>query len=224
VPATFVGLVLFVVFLTPGFTLLIVQEARRPKRGYSAIRETAVLLLAGVIFDLLALTLFAGIHLLVPSATPDVGRLIRDQEYLQREYDAVILWTVGLVTLASTAAAATGLIDEVPVAPIRRRLTRLRPIRFQSAWHKMFIDQLAELRRDDPRAKIHCTCILDDTSWIAGYLFSFNEAVEETQNRDLILAGEVTIGQKDNDAGKVLTDSGAVIVSAGRITVYSCSI
>src|SRR5215211_2386649 len=100
-PATFVGLVLFVVFLTPGLAFLIVQESRRPRREQSTVRETAILLLSGVVFDLLALGLFAIIHLIAPSITPDVGRLVRDRAYLLSEYDAVLLWTIGLLLIAT---------------------------------------------------------------------------------------------------------------------------
>jgi hypothetical protein len=181
------------------------------------VRETAVLLLGGVVFDLLALGLFAAVHLIAPSFTPDVGRLVRDRAYLMSEYDAVILWTIGLVFIATAAATVAGLMGEIPIPAVRNTVDRFRTIKHESAWHKMFLDQLYKFRKQYPQTKLYCGCYLDDKSWIGGHVFSFNEDVEDVENRDLILTGDITIRSPEDPKERVLQDIGAVIVSARRI-------
>jgi len=224
VPTTFVGLVLFVVFLTPGFVLLLVQEARRPKRKYSTLRETAVLLLGGVVFMLLVLGLFAVLHLLFPDITPDIGRIVRDRDYLKREYDAVLLWTVGLVALASILAGLGGLLDRPPTKWLRDQVDRFRPIKFQSAWFKMFDEYLRKELAKDPNRAVYCGCTLSDGTWMGGYLFSFSTDVEEGQDRDLVLTGDISMRLPDKSASVTrLENVGGVIISARQLASITVS-
>lgn len=223
-PATLVGLILFVVFLTPGFVLLLVQEARRPKRTYEGLRETAVLLLGGVVFALLVLGIFSLIHLAFPAFTPDVGLLVRDKSYLKREYDAVLLWMIGLVALASVLAALVGLLDHVPTRPLRALVDRLRPIKFQSAWFKMFDEYLDKELARDPNRAVYCGCSLSNGTWIGGYLLSFNTDVEEGDDRELVLAGGISFRPPGKDeCTTTLENVGGVIISARQLSFITVS-
>lgn len=77
-PSSFLGLVLFVVCLVPGFVYAAARDLHLPERTSSAFRESTRVVLAGLAFDGIALAVFALIRTAAPGLTPDTGRLVRE--------------------------------------------------------------------------------------------------------------------------------------------------
>ena len=204
-PSTLASLLLFVAFITPGLCLLLVRETRQPQREASALRETAILLLGGVICDLAALGLFAAWRIRAPQHTPDVGRLVRgDTAYLRQEYVPIAAWAIGTLLVACVIAALVAMLTD----RLGYLLHRFQPIQYRSAWHLMLQDQ--------PNAIVYCGCALDDGSWLGGYLRSSSTSIEETPDRDLVLVGELTLRPAGTDKAVVL-DEQVAIVSARNL-------
>ena len=75
-PTTLTGLLLFVVILLPGFAYLVGKERHGTERRLSPFRETVAIISASVASELVILLIFAGVRMLWPSETPNVGALL----------------------------------------------------------------------------------------------------------------------------------------------------
>lgn len=198
-PDTFLGLLIFVVFLAPGISFFLVKESRRPQRELSAFRETALVVLAGVVCNGLALLGLLIVREFEPRLTPDLAALLTAPGTEFKTHPLFIAgWTLGVVGLACVVGAILGLT----------RWPSIGSIRFESAWYKAF--------HYFPGHAIYCGCELEDGSWVGGYLSSFNTDVEDNADRELMLTRARYRGPK---GGKVvqLPGVGFVIVSARRL-------
>lgn len=203
-PTTFIGLGLFVLFLTPGLCFFLVRATRRPQRDLTVLQETGAVLLVSVVVGLALLGLFGVIRLAAPGLTPDVGALIRAPgDYWRAEYLKVSIWTVVLVIAACIAAAVGGYHEYRLSAFLRGRLGRYFA---ESAWYLML---------EEPENEILVECKLDDGSVLSGWFVTGSAQFEETGDRDLVLASPIRI-QEDHDQ-RVIADVGSVILSARRI-------
>jgi hypothetical protein len=216
-PNTFVGLLVFVLLLAPGFAYLLVAERGPvPVREVTVLRETATVALGSMIANCLVLAAFGVVRAFAPSFTPDVGALVRNPErYARYHYLSLAWWFVALLAIACLAASAwAGVLNS---ADRRARLREVKPFRwlhpaggvhFNSAWWKAF-------REEQPGCARRVTCHLEDGSSVEGWLRSFNVDVEETADRGLVLTAPLAIVSAD---GKARTEPyGAVLVSERRI-------
>src|SRR6266545_3414235 len=104
-PTTALALLLFVVLLAPGFVYTLQRELDIPEREVSVFRETTSVALASVATNLVVIGAFAILRTLLPTHTPDVGELVRDtRSYVDREYDQLAIWTLGLLVAAASLA------------------------------------------------------------------------------------------------------------------------
>jgi hypothetical protein len=201
-PDTFVGLVLFVLFLAPGICYTVVREARRPRRELSALRELAAVVLAGVSCNLIAGVLLAIIRATWPSSTPDVGDFVKSPAtHFANHFAQSAEWGVAFLL----TACVIGILLGLPDVPLLRG-----PIQFRSAW---YIDL------HHPEQTLYCGCHLEDGSWIGGYLSSFNTDVEDKGDRDLILTRPVYRGPSSEELYPL--EVGSVIISARRLMFLS---
>jgi hypothetical protein len=179
-PNSLLGLALFVLLLAPGLTYYFQRERQVPTRSVSAFRETATVAVASVLFNVVALTVFSVLRTAWPEATPDVGRIIREgSAYIKCDYRLVGTWSAGLLAFACLLAGGWG------------RFAASWPgssgnaISFTSAWW--------ELVRGKPADHtVFAGCELEDGSYVAGEVFSFNTDVEETADRELVLRPPIT--------------------------------
>src|SRR4029453_14306244 len=106
-PTTLSGLLLFVALLSPGFCFLLRRERVVAGRRLSAFRETVAIVFASVVTLGVAFGLFTLVHLLLPTHTPDVGRLVRTSGgYAKQEYAYLSLWAIGVLLSACLLAFA----------------------------------------------------------------------------------------------------------------------
>lgn len=234
-PTTLTGLLLFVVMLLPGFAYLVGKERHGTERRLSPFRETVAIVAASVTSELVVLVVFAGIRVLRPSLTPDVGALIRNgRDYLlgsdghPAQYAIVALWGTGLLAVATLGAyfsTKPKVRRPLESKPIRRwvekrpelkgiveKLTR-QPYPHDStvsAWWILF--ERWPYGRD-----IQVACTLDDGSAVRGQFGSFNISAEDSPDRDLILKEPIFYRPPGESAQEVLWDMSAVSCSARRI-------
>ncbi|SDM16243.1 hypothetical protein SAMN04488074_117114 [Lentzea albidocapillata subsp. violacea] len=172
-----------------------------PQLQASPVRETARLVCVSLALNVVVLMLFGSVRAIWPSITPDVGRLVREPAaYLKESYLAVTWWTIGLLGLATALAAVIGSIRTRHVAPHESA---------SSAWWLMF--------EEKPGRRIHVGCAMEDGSFISGLLASFNTSIDETGDRDLVLAAPIRFRAGNTAAPTTLTDTSGVIISARRV-------
>lgn len=216
-PTTLTGLLIFVVLLAPGFVYVLVTD-RGPfsRTSPSVLRETASIALVSLLCDLVALALYA------PCAAVSGGRLASLRVLIE---DGASRWThhrfsmvltmLGLLLLACLAALTlAGLVNHTSgFASLKKRrpISWILPatgVRTMSAW--WFV-----LRHEHPDRARRVTCYLLDGSRVRGWLRSMNPSADETEDRELILAGPIRITSIDGTRRWLKT--GLLTVSARQI-------
>jgi hypothetical protein len=204
VPTTLSGLLLFVALLTPGFCYLVRRERLAAGRRLSPFRETIAIVFTSVVALSIALGLFALVHLLLPTHTPDIGRLVRASgDYAKQEYAYLSLWAVGVLLTACLIAV----IAAKPPVWVSSLLTDPQAIEHVSAWWRLF--------QALPKHKKRVICRLDDGTFVEGWLWLYNAETDETGDRELVLGGDLTIRQPDGQMQR--TKYGGISISARRI-------
>ncbi len=212
-PTTPVALLLFIAILTPGLAFVLAREKVSPERSVSVFRETATVAVASVAFNSIALILFAVLRAAKPRSTPDVGGIIRAPGIQFRsEYDQIALWALGLLILSTALAYAS----PHALAWWRRRGGKARPGSrgsLRSAW-----DILADLNTD----RLYAACILDDGSYVAGDVVTYNWGPEEDSDRDIGLRGPIDY-RPPGGTEIVKWPVGGAVVSARNIRLLTFS-
>lgn len=207
-PDTVVGLVLFVVLLVPGLAYVAARELKAPSRTLSAFRETAAVVVASLLFNALAILVFALVRLAAPDHSPDLGGLVRDTGgYFKANYQSVSTWAVALLAGAACLAALCG-----AKAPSWAKRFK-GEVAFRSAWWLLLHDEVPEGHT------AIAGCELDDGSYLSGEVLSYSTEIEETENREIVLRPPVLYrppGAQSADEA-VSLDVSAVTVSARRI-------
>lgn len=214
-PDTLTGLLLFVVLLLPGFAYLVGKERHGTERQLSSFREPAAIVAVSVTSEIVILVAFTAIRALFPSATPDVGALIRNSgEYLRGDgghaghYASVGLCGVVLLALATLLAYLA------TVPSVRRRfkwITGEYPHESTvSAWW-IILEQWSDDRQ------VELACLLDDGSAIRGRYGSFNTRADDSPERDLILKYPIYYRPPGDDSRQAHWPASATCCSASRI-------
>ena len=220
-PSTFTGLVIFLALLAPGFTFLLIGERGLVAyRTRSALRETATIALASMLFNLVA---FAICVIIINSTSwppaPSLSRLVGEgKPYLQATYKSAGLWFLACLLLACVlAAVAAGLKNRTYQFRVLRSKA---PIRWlfppgggndqESGWWSVLID------RDLHPGMIRIvTCYLEDGSNVRGQLFRANGDATEGPERDVVLSAPLRI--VESSGAKRELGTGSLVVSAGRM-------
>ena len=184
-PSTLTGLFFFVVLMLPGFAYLVGKERHGTERHTSPFRETISVVAASVTTEVIVLAMFAVARWLLPSRTPDVGALIHDgNAYIADNYRSLGTWALCMLTLAVVFAYFA-------TVPGMRRLLKRIPVvgsyphdSTVSAWWIMF-------EKWPQGRNVEVGCILDDGSYVAGFLGSFNNSADDSPDRDLVLKAPI---------------------------------
>jgi len=202
-PNSLLGLALFVALLTPGFVGVLRRERRLPSAQASVFRETVRIVAASEACLVAAGLCIALARLLTPNGTVDVGALTRDPGGYAPAHHVLLAWwaLTGLALAVGFAVVGTdhrltAAIRSVTRLPLLRSVlggadTDIRPL---SGWSKVFT-----LYDDDPAGpgEVHVTVALTDTSVVTGRLSSHSPSVEDTPDRDLVLAAPIRLRSKD---------------------------
>lgn len=203
-PNTFLGLVLFVICLAPGFAYAATRNRILPERTSTPFRETTRVVLASLVFDGVVLAMFAVLRVVAPRATPDVGELVQQGwSYVRGDYGMVFLWFCLLVVAAVGLAVAAARL--LPGGP--------GPVLIESSWWLLF-------RRypDQIGAKsVHVGCELVDGSYLSGTLQHFAHQDDESGDRELALGAPLQYRAQTMNAAQPLPGHQFVSVSARQI-------
>ncbi len=216
VPTTVLGVLLFVVLLAPGFAHALVKERRSPRLVFSAFRETVSLVLVSIVADMVCLLLFFLVQA-IASDILDVTAFLRDPGgYAAVHYVRLTLLTVVLLGIATAGAAVAA------AKPVRRVAGALRG-RPAVGEHQAYLSAWWLLFTANPDSRIHVGCLLDDGSYVAGMLRSFNQAGDDVQDRELTLTGPISYRAPGAPQTTELPGVGAAAVNARRLQLIMVS-
>jgi hypothetical protein len=212
-PTTPLALLLFIALLAPGFAFALARERDVPERRVSVFRETTAIALASVTFNALVLVLFAILRTVLPNRTPDVGELIRKpREQIPAKYDQFALWAFGLLVVSILLAYTSARF-------LRwwggRKFRSRGGASLRSAWYL--------LAEQHPDRRLFASCILDDGSYVAGNVKTYNWGDEEDADRDLGLDGPTIDYRAAGETEITKWPVGAALVSARNIRVLAFS-
>lgn len=213
-PTTLMGLLLFVVLLLPGFAYVVGKERNGSGQQLTPFRETAAAVAASIAFELIVLAIFALIRTLWPSQTPDVGALMRNgRGYLlgsnshTGHYGQVAIWAIGMLAISVMLAY---LATQPQVRMLAAKVLGPYPHDSTiSAWW-LLLDTWQEGR------DIHIGCILDDESYVEGWLGAFSREADERPDRDIVLTQPILYRPPGARAARPYACA-AVCISASRI-------
>ena len=223
-PTDLLGFVLFIFFIAPGLVAF-TWRSFRPTPPATVLTELAGFILRSLVCSVLALLVLAVVHALWPKLTPDFGALVRTPgAYFRDHYSLVTTWAVVLLVLAclfaylgawlfARAKAGEGWMAKLLQKAVPGTETATLP-----AWWELFVAV--------PDKRCYVACVLDDGTYLAGPLYSFNPTTNENGDRDLTLSDPVMYragGSKHLRRLGGAAGVGAMCVSAGRIQYFTVS-
>ena len=168
----FLGVISLAFTALPGLSYRIGRERGQSVKVHRGLRETALLLIPGLITTFAALALFGAIRGAEPAHTPDVGLLLREPgDYFRSHLPYVLGWMAGIVALASALGAVGGWLVT--------KGTRAFGGVPRSAWAQQFEER--------QKHEIYVHCFLTDGALVTGFLESYNSNPEETLERDICI-------------------------------------
>src|SRR4051812_31657216 len=208
-PTTVTGLLLFVLYLVPGFLYVTQRRARTPQPSVSPLVETANLVTVSTFTNLLAVLLFGVVRYAMSAHTPDPRRMVVDGwSYTQYRLPYVGLWAIGLLGVSSAAAFILGRRPRW----IERFSVGFAPsIVDISAWYQAFED-------GPPDCYVFVGCDLRDGSYVDGLLDWYSTEVAETADRDLLLAEPIRYRAAGTADAVPVADFSRLILSARDIS------
>jgi hypothetical protein len=210
VPTTLGGLLIFVLFLTPGVLYDTSRKRRVPLKPSSGLVEAGTLVTASLLTNLVTLCLFGIARIAFPRHTPDIAAVVRGGEsYILDHLGYLVLWLV-LLWLVSSFLAVIASHFSLP-RPLR--LAFPGHIVDSSAWYRVLNDEA--YGENGEKRHVIAGLELRDGSYLSGEVTWFSTDVEETSDRGLVLAAPITFG--DDDSENTITDFKRLVVSAGDI-------
>lgn len=205
-PTTFIGLVLSLAFLTPGFLYTSQRRQRAPHGDRSALMEMTSIITISLMTNAVAVAAFGVVRAAAPDHTPEPSSALDyGSGYWIDHLPYVLAWStvlLGLSCVLALGAASSGKLQ----AGIER-VTR-PVIRETSAWH--------EALDAEPGSYVHIGLNLTDGSYLAGRLVWFSTAVNETNDRDLVLGRPLQLRNSgDDELNELIAER--VIIGASRI-------
>lgn len=227
-PTTLVGLVIFVVLLLPGFAYLVGKERAGTERRASPFRETVAVVSASVVTELTV----------VIASWPwwsrvlDVDKLVGSpSDYWKERPGLLASWGICLLL----AATLLGHMFTWPRLRSPRWLGRLA----ENARDRAVLKQILDRVRDYPHPSsvsgwwmlfetwkldraLYAACVMDNGSYITGWVRSFNTSADDTTDRDLILGEPIRYRAPGHEDVADL-ECDAVCVSAKHIVSLEVS-
>lgn len=213
VPSTFVGLLVFVILLIPGFVFVRRSERTGPERQLSPLRETVAIIFVSVICDVIVVTAVMVVWELIPSGSIDVAQLLSTPNtYVRDHYMLLWVWILAALVTASLLA----LLTAGPLARLARRHTGDRS-------HEPFLSAWARLFTVHPECRVFLGCQMVDGSYIAGWLHTYSRAAVDSPDRELTLRGPLQYRPAGEIETTELTGVGTVSVSARQLAMLFVS-
>lgn len=204
-PTTVAGLVIFGALLLPGFLHYVQRRSRVPQRSLSPLVELATLTSISILTNAVAFGIFGLVRVLLPNHTPDIRRLVLEGSvYAAPRLGYLALWAAALLATSSTLAILLGIRPR----PIAAAIELVTPaIVDVSAWYHVF-DEGPE------GAHVYVGCDLKDGWYVGGFLDWSSTEVNETSDRDFVLAEPITYRPPDDAEDRTISGFSRLVVSA----------
>ncbi len=204
-PATFVQLLLFVIFLVPGFLHYVQRRSRVPQRSLSPLVEAATLGTVSLVTNAITLGVFAVVRLFLGGHSPEPRRVFEEGlGYTGPRLGYSLVWFAGLVAMSCVIAFVLG-ARPGPVAWLAERFAPA--IVDVSAWYHVFDEGPVGKR-------VYVGCDLEDRSYVGGFLDWYSTDVEETDDRDFVLAEPITFRPPDDVEDRTIQEFSRLVISA----------
>lgn len=200
-PTTFIGLVLFVGFLTPGFLYTSHRRRLVPRGDDTPIMEVTSIVSISLVTNGVVFVGMAIVSRLVPDHTPDLPKTIDyGSGYWLDNLAYMLAWSGGALALSCLLAVLFARCEPIRRAARSRAarwLSRWRPVRLlvsafasdviveTSSWNETFAV--------DGDHYVHLGLQLRDGSYVSGRLIWFSTEIEEVADRDLVLGAPLEI-------------------------------
>jgi hypothetical protein len=206
-PSTVGGLILFVVFLMPGFVYYIQRRKRVELKSESSLIETARLVAISIVTNLTVVGLFALYRWLFPDHAPNVQSLFTmGWRYVQPRPGYLLLWVVILMAASTTIAFG--------IAQVDIDIKWLAPdIVYTSAWNHYLGEK--GVAPDDTTPYVGLT--LRNGLQVSGFVSWLSTELDEVADRDLVLAAPIAVFRSGADAAPIDPGYSRLIVSARDI-------
>ena len=177
------------------------------QRAASTLVETANLVTVSTLTNGLTLALFAVFRAWQPDNTPDVVRIFRDgSHYTAEQISYLATWGAGLLIVSSAFAFLLGARPEW----LERFSARFAPtIVDSSAWYQVF--------ESVPDKRTYVGCDMRDGSYVGGFLDWYSTELEETADRDLVIAEPITYRPPDGGDDREILGFSRLVISARDI-------
>ena len=204
-PTTFVGLIVFVSFLTPGFLYTAQRRVLAPQANRSALMETTSVVAISLATNVLVVGVFGLLRILSPTHTPDIGKLLKsDSGYWLENLPYVTSWALAVLAVS----CATSVVLARWEAPQRLVTAVFAPIIVDSsAWSEVFATEAGSY--------VHAGMELADGTYVSGRVVWFSTEVVESGDRDLVLGPPL---QVRSEAGVEELKVQRIVVAARHIT------
>ena len=221
-PTTISGLVLFVLFLTPGACYSLRRAATGPALpDPSPVKETAGLVAVSVATNAATLLLIALLHRWTSWPMDPVAVVTRTDDLARSQPSVLAGWCAGFLVLSCLLSVALhGCAQSAIFVGLKDRTWAAwligTPVSRGSAWWRAFNDPTV----DWSRRSAYAGCVLTDGSWVGGYVETFSPDSEESHDRDLVLIAPLDYRAPNSDLASAL-DANRLIVSAREIRFIS---
>lgn len=182
-PSTFVGVLLFLWLVTPGFLFGVLAGRRRAAAATSAFHETAQVIVASVVFSGLGAALAALVVAILPARLSLRSLILDGRAYLGQHAGSAALFLLTQIVIACLLAwAADGL---------ERRRTASRTgqpppqLRTESAWNRL-------LGAHPPGASTHVWLRLTSGTEFRGRVLGFGHEID-VDERELVLTNPIEV-------------------------------
>lgn len=229
-PTSLIGLLLFISLLTPGFIYLERRERWHPGIKYTTFRETSLVVVTSVLSLAVAAAILGLARAISPGHTPNVGAYVRVfTPYTKAHYREALVWGAVLLSLACVAASVAAIppafLGRVPFARVAAWADRRRgdgsPIVQKSGWGVAFDPPRTRATPRSLKVEKWITVTLTDGTLIYGMLGSKATQIEETDDRDLVIAEPYKIRPSGVAEWPADSYKGTLVVSAKRISYFN---
>ena len=201
------GLVLFVVFLIPGFVYYIQRRKRVQLKSESSLIETARLITVSMATNLVAVLLFIIVRHFLSGHTPNPQELmILGWRYVQPRPGYLLLWGVILMGVSTVLAFALAQFD-VSIQWLAPDIVNT------SAWNRYLGEKGITPNGTTP----YVALALRDGHVVSGFVDWLSTELDEVEDRDLVLASPIALFRNGEDAPPIDPGYSRLVVSARDI-------
>ncbi len=167
--------------------------------------ETATLTTVSIATNAFAIGLFGIVRTLLPNNTPEMRRLLLEgSAYAAPRLGYLLLWGAAILTASSGLALILGMRPRVIEAVGERFAPAIVDV---SAWYHAFDEGPED-------AGVYVGCDLQDGSYVGGLLDWYSTEVQETADRDFVIAEPITYRSADSQEDRMIEGFSRLVLSA----------